>query len=311
MPGCLVLSGAAERFAEEIARAGDIDIPVEACTTVAEALHRYSGQSIVFGNPDLVAAVLPELPAVDWVQSTWAGVKPLCDIARRDYVLTGVKDVFGPQIAEYVLGYLLAYKLKVHERMARQRKREWYPASSGVLQGKRLGVMGTGSIGSHVSRTARSFGMKVTGLSRSGAPSPDFDHVEPVSQLHSFLEGLDFLVTTLPQTASTDKLLDRAALGKLPSHAYVINVGRGNVIDDDALVDALESDALAGAALDVFNEEPLAGDSRFWNAPNLTITAHIAAISHPSLIAPIFVDNYRRYVAGQPLAYVIDLDRGY
>ncbi len=311
MRGCLVLSGAAQRFAEEIARAGDIDIAVEACTTVAEALHRYSGQSIVFGNPDLVAAILPELPAVDWVQSTWAGVKPLCDIARRDFILTGVKDVFGPQISEYVMAYLLAHKLKVHERLARQRKREWYPAPSGVLQGKRLGVMGTGSIGAHVARTGRAFGMRVTGLSRSGAPSPDFDHVEPVSRLHDFLVGLDFLVTTLPQTDSTDRLLDRAALGKLPTHAYVINVGRGNVIDDDALVDALESDALAGAALDVFNEEPLPGDSRFWSAPNLTITAHIAAISHPSLIAPIFLENYRRFSNGEPLKFVIDLDKGY
>ena len=311
MPGCLVLSGAAERFAEEIARAGDIDIAVEACTTVAEALRRYSGQSIVFGNPDLVAAILPELPAVDWVQSTWAGVKPLCDIARRDYVLTGVKDVFGPQISEYVMAYLLAHKLKVHERMARQCKREWYPASSGVLHGKRLGVMGTGSIGAHVARTGRAFGMKLTGLSRSGAPLPDFNHVEPVSRLHDFLAGLDFLVTTLPQTDSTDRLLDRAALGKLPSHAYVINVGRGNVIDDDALVEALESGTLAGAALDVFNEEPLPCDSRFWSAPNLTITAHIAAISHPSLIAPVFLENYRRFSNGEPLKFVIDLDKGY
>lgn len=311
MSDCLIVSDAAREFAEEVLRIADVSIPLEACSSAKEALDKYSGQSILFGNPDMLAEVLPELPEVDWVQSTWAGVTPLTAIRRRDYTLTGVKDVFGPQIAEYVMGYLLAHELKVLERMEQQRKHKWYAKPSGVLQEKHLGVMGTGSIGSHIARTGRAFGMRVTGLNSAGAPSPDFDDVFPVSRLHRFLEGLDYLAAALPQTTRTDNLLDKDALARLPAHAYVINVGRGNALDDAALVEALQGNRLAGAALDVFDEEPIPEDSPLWNAPNLSITAHIAAISHPSLIAPIFVENYRHYVSGEPLKYVIDLDRGY
>ena len=118
-------------------------------------------------------------------------------------------------------------------------------------------------------------------------------------------------MVALPQTADTDNLLDAAALAKLPAQAYFINVGRSNVVDDGALIDALRNDRLAGAALDVFDEEPIPQDSPLWDTPNLSITAHIAAISHPSLIVPIFIENYRRYIKEQPLKYVIDFDAGY
>jgi phosphoglycerate dehydrogenase-like enzyme len=308
---CLIVSGAAREFAEELSRTADTPVSCEVCTSTSEALARYSGQSVLFGNPDMVASILPALPAVDWVQSTWAGVKPLTMIDRRDYVLTGVKEVFGPQISEYVMGYLLAHELRLLERMQQQHARNWFTKSSGVLQGKRLGVMGTGSIGSHVAQTARAFGVNVAGLNSSGAPSPAFDEVLPTAQLHDFLCGLDYLISTLPQTTSTDKLLDETAFAKLPSHAYFINVGRGNVLDDRALMDALQNDKLGGAALDVFDDEPLPQDSPLWDTPRLAVTAHIAAKSHPSLIVPIFLENFRRYRGGEPLKFAIDLDKGY
>jgi phosphoglycerate dehydrogenase-like enzyme len=311
MSGCLIVSGAAREFAEEISRTADFPVSFDVCTSPVDALEKYSGQRILFGNPDMVAAILADLPAVDWVQSTWAGVKPLTRIARRDYVLTGVKDVFGPQISEYVMGYLLAHELRVLERMRQQRLRNWFTSPSGVLQGKRLGILGTGSIGSHIARTASAFSIMVTGLNTSGTPSPAFDKVVPVSVLHDFLQGLDYLVSTLPQTTETDNLLDKAALAKLPSHAYLVNVGRGNVLDHAALIEALQNDKIGGAALDVFDEEPVPQDSPLWDTPGLSITAHMAAISHPSLIVPIFLDNYRRYCSGEPLKYVIDLDKGY
>lgn len=311
MSDCLIVSGAAREFADEIARTSDGSIAVDVCTSTDEALARYAGQSVLFGNPDMVAAILRDLPAVDWVQSTWAGVKPLTMIDRRDYVLTGVKEVFGPQISEYVMGYLLAHELRVLERAQQQHMHNWFAQPSGVLQGKRLGVMGTGSIGAHIARTARAFDVEVAGLNSAGVRSPDFDEVFPAAQLHDFLGGLDYLVSTLPQTASTDNLLDDAALARLPSHAYFINVGRGNVVDDRALMNALHSDELGGAALDVFDEEPIPKDSPLWDTPGLLITAHMAAISHPSLIVPIFLENYRRYSNGEPLKFVIDLGKGY
>jgi len=314
MKDCLIVSTQATAFAEEISRLsqnGDILVFPKACSSETEALENYAGQPILFGNPAMIAAILPEMPAIKWVQSTWAGVTPLTALDRRDYTLTGVKDVFGPQISEYVMGYLLAHELKVLERMEQQRQGKWFDVPSGVVHGKRMGVMGTGSIGAHIARTARVFGISTVGLNLSGEPSKAFDEVMPVTRLHEFLDGLDYLVSTLPQTESTDRLLDGAALKRLPAHAYFVNVGRGNVIDDVALVDALRNETLAGAALDVFDEEPIPQGSPLWHAPNVSISAHIAAISHPSLIAPIFVENYQRYHAGQPLNHVVDFDKGY
>lgn len=311
MPDCLIITAIADELAEEIARLADFPIAIKACTTAEQALAEYTDESVIFGNPDMIAEVLPKMWAVDWIQSTWAGVTPLMALDQRDYVLTGIKDVFGPQMSEYVIGYLLAHELKVVQRAEAQRAHNWYKTYSGTLQGKRLGVMGTGSIGRHIAKTATHFGVKVRGLSRSGAESPEFEQVLKVAQLHDFLEDLDYLVAALPQTSATDKLLDAAALAKLPAHAYFINIGRSNVVDDEALIDALRNNKLAGAALDVFNEEPIPRDSPLWDAPNLSITAHIAAVSHSSLIVPIFVENYRRYISEQPLKFVIDFDAGY
>jgi len=307
----MIIAAAAVEFAEEIARQADVPIPVKCCTSVEAARREYTDETIIFGNPDMLAEVLPNMPAVDWVQSTWAGITPLTAIERRDYVLTGIKDVFGPQISEYVIGYLLAHELRVLQRMDEQRARRWIETCSGTLEGKRLGIMGTGSIGRHIAKSAASFGMTVAGLSRSGAPTPDFETVMPVDRLHDFLERADYLVSILPRTAATGHLLDAAALAKLPAHAYFINVGRSNVVDDAALIDALKYGRMAGATLDVFDVEPVPQDSALWDTPNLTITAHIAAISHPHLIVPIFVENYRRYTNEEPLRYVIDIDAGY
>ena len=286
--GCLIVSDTAGSLVEEVERTASI--PVEACGSSAEALEKYAGQTILFGDPDMVAKILPKLP---------------------DYVLTGVKNVFGPQMTEYVLGYLLAHELRVVERARQQAARNWFDSPSGILHGKRLGIMGTGSIGAHIAGMARAFGLEVRGLSQSGTQSPDFDDVRPVEDLHNFLEGLDYLVSVLPATHGTTHLLDDVALAKLPPHAYFINVGRGNVVDDDALMDALNHGRLAGAALDVFDEEPVPADSPLWKTPNLMITAHIAAMSHPGLIVPIFIENYRRYCNNEPLKFVIDLDKGY
>lgn len=311
MSSCLIITAAAEEFADEIAAQRDSPLSVIPCTSAAKARAAYAGQTVLFGNPSMIAEVLADMPGVDWVQSTWAGVTPLMNHPRRDYVLTGVKDVFGPQMSEYVFGYLLAHELKIRERDAAQRRREWYTEHSGVLADKRLGVLGTGSIGRHIARTARTFDMQVSGFSRSGKAVPEFDNVFPVDRLHEFLGGVDYVVSTLPQTKETDNLLDAAALACLPKHAYFINVGRSNVINDKALVDALRSGQLAGAALDVFDEEPPPDDDPMWDTPNLSITAHIAAISHPSLIVPIFLENYRRYANDESLDYVIDFDAGY
>lgn len=311
MTDCLIITTLADEFAEEIPLLADFPIPIKACTSTKQALDEYTNETILFGSPAMIAEILPEMPTVEWVQSSWAGVTPLIALDRRDYVLTGIKNVFGSQMAEYVIGYLLAHELKVLQRMNAQHEHNWFREHSGTLEGKRLGIMGTGSIGQHIARAARHFGIKVTGLSRSGTPVSGFDNVLAVNALGDFLKESDYLVATLPQTTGTDNLLDAAALAKLPAHAYFINVGRSNVVDDTALIDALKNERLAGATLDVFDEEPIPKESPLWDTPNLSVTAHISAISHPLLIVPVFVENYRRYCEKQPLNYVVDFTTGY
>lgn len=311
MTDCIVLSEDASQLGREILRMSVALPTLCICRTVDEALHDYSGQEIVLGDPDLVAAAVDQWPEVKWVQSTWAGVTPLVKGVRRDYVLTNVRTAFGPQLTEYVFGYLLAHELRLLERSRRQQQREWYDRASGTLQGKRLAIMGTGSIGTAIATAAAQFDMQVVGLSRSGLATHGFVDVFSTGQIEQFLADADYLISTLPQTAATDGLLNEETLKQLPKHAYLINIGRGNVVDDSALVQCLRAGRLAGAVLDVFDEEPIAAESELWDTPNLLVTAHIAALSHASLIAPIFVDNYHRYMKQETLQNVVDWNLGY
>ena len=265
-------------------------------------------QPVLLGQPDLVAAALDSMPGLQWVQSTWAGVEALLQQPRRDFQLTGVKGVFGPLMAEYVFAYLLAYETKLLQRHRRQQQRNWWPRDSGTLAGKTLGIMGTGSIGGRIADTGRMFGMRVVGFSRSGAAAEGFDRLFASAELRDFLAEPDYLVGVLPGTPATDGLLDAAALSALPSHCYLVNVGRGNLIDETALLDALGRGQIAGA---VFRQEPLPKDSPLWETPNLTVTAHIAACSRPADIARLFEENYNCFLAGAPLRHRIDFERGY
>ncbi len=308
---CLIVTTLADVFADELSRLTDGGINGVACATAREARAAYTDETVLFGSPEMIAELIDELPSVDWVQSSWAGVRPLMDARRRNYRVTGVKGVFGSQMAEYTLGHILAHELRIAERRDKQRERHWWREPSGTLAGKRMGILGTGSIGSAIAGAARAFDIHVRGLNRSGEQADGFDQVFRTSGIDEFLNGLDYLISTLPDTPATRGLLDAQRISRLPAHALFINVGRSNVVDDDALRAALNEARLAAAVLDVFDVEPLPSTDPLWSTANLTITAHIAAISHPLLIVPIFVDNYRRYRAGEPLLHSVDFSRGY
>lgn len=311
MTDCLIVSSLANEYEQKLAEIENFDTSLTAVSTSEAALQEYRKQEIVFGDPDLIAPILSEMPDVKWVQSTWAGVLPFIKSDRRDYLLTGIKGVFGSQMSEFVIGYLLAHELRISAREQAQQDRRWFREPSGMLVGKRLGIMGTGSIGQHIAQTAVSFDMAVSGLSRSGSTQPGFDTVVSLSEINIFLSSIDYLVSTLPQTHDTDHLLNADTLALLNPNAVFINVGRSNVVDDDALITALERGMLAGAVLDVFDEEPLPDDSPMWTTPNLRVTAHISAVSRPSLVVPIFVENLSRYRSQRPLNYVVDFEVGY
>jgi phosphoglycerate dehydrogenase-like enzyme len=307
----LVLTPDAAEYLPHLDRLHGASYSLAAASTANEALHLDRPFDIILGQPDQAAALLASGAAVSWVQSTWAGVTPLLELGRDDYVLTGVKDTFGPQISEYVFGYLLAREIKLLERLGRQAHKHWWQEPSGTLCGKTLGVMGCGSIGSHVGRTGRHFGMQTVGLSRSGREADGFDRVYSVESLPGFLARPDFLVCALPETPETRGLLGAREFALMKPGCFLVNVGRGSLIDEKALIDALEDGRLAGAALDVFSEEPLPEDSALWHAENALVTAHIAAKSRPADIARIFLANLERFRQGAPLEYLIDFDLGY
>lgn len=267
---------------------------------------------VVLGEPSLVRQALSQLTGVRWVQSTWAGVEPLLDPSlRRDYTLTNARGVFGPQMSEYVFGYMVAHERLMFEKYVSQRAGRWDPKPPGTLRGKQIGLLGVGSIGAALAATAKHFGMRVKGYTRASEGCPDVDAYFHGDDRVSFAADLDYMVSVMPNTAGTRWLVDAALLAALPARAVFINPGRGSVVDEAALADALQNGRLAGAVLDVFQDEPLPADHIFWRTPNVIITSHTAALSVPEDIAPVFIDNYRRWASGEALRYRVDFEAGY
>lgn len=302
----LTLTSDADEYRTYLAH---LDCTIDFATSPDAVDHIYD---ILLAQPDLAAEYLKRGGTPQWIQSTWAGVTPLLDSARsRDITVTGVKGVFGQQIAEYVFAYLLEDIRDTRRSYTDQLQRTWQPFLPGTLRDRHLVIAGTGSIGQHIARTARSFAMRVTGVSRTGTAEVDFDQVHPATNLAEIVQDADYLLLVLPDTRSTHNLIDNDVLNALPPHAMLINVGRGATLDTAAVLDALSNGRLRRAVLDVFPEEPLSPDSELWLCPNLVITPHIAAESIPADIAAIFLRNLDRYREGRVLEFTVDLQQGY
>jgi len=307
----LILSRHADAYRELVAAARLPDLRITTASTALNVEPTAAAADLVLGEPSLIREALPRLTDLRWVQATWAGVEPLLDpTLRRDYLLTNARGVFGSLMSEYVFGYLLAHERKIFEKRASQQAGKWDPAHPGTLRGKAIGLLGVGSIGAALARTAKHFGMQVKGYTRGSRGCPDVDAYFHGDRA-AFAADLDYLVSIVPNTAATARLVDATLLAALPPRAIFVNPGRGGVVDEAALADALQSGRLAGAVLDVFQQEPLPPDHVFWRTPNVLITSHTAALSMPADIAPVFIDNYRRLVSGQPLRYRVDFEAEY
>ena len=303
MPKLILLSRDADEYQKRIeaARLPDLEFTSDPAQS-----------DIALGEPKLIQEALPRLSRLKWAQAIYAGVEPLVDPAqRRDYTLTNARGVFGELMSEYVFGYLLFHEKKILERMKAQQSNQWQRTESGVLRGKTLGLLGVGSIGAHLAETAKHFKMIVRGYTRKSETSAQVDEYYHGEDLLKFAAGLDYLVSVLPRTEDTNRIVDSKLLKALPPHAFFINVGRGNSVDEPALVKALQEGELAMAVLDVFDQEPLPEDHPFWKTPNLYMTFHTSAISYPEDITKLFVENYQLYVEGKPLKYVVDFQKGY
>ena len=303
MPKLLILSRDADAYRKliESAQLPDLEFSSDPAET-----------DIALGEPKLIRDTLPALSRLKWAQAIYAGVEPLVESGqRRDYILTNARGVFGALMSEYVFGYLLFHEKKILDRLAAQQSMRWQRAESGMLRGKTLGLLGVGSIGTHLASTAKHFGMTVRGYTRNSETSAQVDRYYHGDDLLQFVDGLDYLVSVLPRTEDTNKIVNRELLEVLPSHAVLVNVGRGNAVDEPALVQALNEGKIAAAVLDVFEQEPLPEGHPFWTTPKLYMTFHTSAISYPEDLTKVFIENYQLYVDGKPLKYVVDFAKGY
>ena len=308
----LILSDNAPEYARHLAEFELPGLEIYVARDEQQAIPLLDQADIILGKPALTAPLLDRATKLEWLQSTFAGVEPLCASGlRADYTLTGVKDVFGPLMSEYVFAYILALERHLFTTRDNQFSQHWRAIPYRGLSEITIGICGLGSIGRAIVGTAAHFQMHVLGLSRSGSAVPAVERVFAVGDIAELAGQVDYLVVVLPDTRETRGLIDRAVLQALRPSSVLINVGRGSSVDEQALIDALRQGRLRAAVLDVFQQEPLPGDSPLWALDNVYITPHNAAVSFARDIVRIFERNYRRFVSAEPLQYVIDFERGY
>jgi phosphoglycerate dehydrogenase-like enzyme len=267
------------------------------------------------------ASVLDHLiaraPRLEWIHSFSAGVDRVATPSVREHGLkvTNARGVFSRPIAEYVVMWCLAIARRLPQLLELQRERTWQPLRGRELASLTLGVVGYGSIGSELARLVAPFGTQVVATRRR----PELGGQEPNVQLlgHDQLDELlgvsDVVVVAAPLTESTAGMIGAPQLQAMRQGAWLINIARGRLLDELALRRALESGWIAGAVLDVFNEEPLPADSPLYATPNLHVTPHTSWSSDRVVerSVDLFVDNLRRFVSGQPLENLVDLEAGY
>lgn len=266
---------------------------------------------IILSEPDLVAGFIDQCLSLQWVQSTWAGNNKLQHHPKRNYILTGVKGIFAQQMREYVMAYILYFQRHIASFKNLQKNMTWKTLPLGTLEGKTLGIMGLGSIGLEVAKTAQHFGMCIKAITRNSQELEDVNYY-PTSELYTFAKDCDYIVNLLPQTQQTEGLCNSKFFNNMKNSAIFINAGRGSIIDhEQTLVDALQNKQIFAAVLDVFVNEPLAADSKLYTAPNCYITNHTAAMSQPKRVFGVFLQNLERFTQQQTLLYQHDFQRGY
>ena len=308
----LVISEDSKIYAEMITELDFADLDLIACDNVEDAKKYVEDCNIILGEPVLIAPILEAAKKLQWIQSAWAGTDALVSSSQwTDYVLTGVKGVFGSQISEYVFAYILALERNVFEVYENQKNRVWKNIPYEGLDERLIGVCGLGSIGRHVAKMAGNFGMKVWGYKRTYEEMTEVDRVFSETDFQEFLANPDYIVITLPNTPKTFHLFDYNAFLTMKNSAVLINVGRGSVVNENSLIQALEEKLIGGSILDVFEKEPLPEETPLWSMPNVIITPHNSATSFPKDIIKIFSENYRRFVEKRPFQHVIEFSRGY
>jgi len=278
---------------------------------------------VLLCNPVIPPDIIERAPGLKWIQLSSAGIDRLAEtpLANSHVTLTTASGIHSGTISEWVIGGMIALAKGFPNALRAQAQAAWQPYWPESLEGKTVGIIGAGHIGSQVGRVAKAMGMRVIGSRRSiekrvagaNAGEPEIDELVPATDLHYILAKSDFVVVATPLTPETRGLIGEAELAAMKSSAYLLNIARGAVIDEPAMIDALKEHRIAGAALDVFSQEPLPPESELWGLDNVIMTPHISGgmPDYMERVVGLFAANLRRYLAGDPLANVFDPARGY
>ena len=292
---------------------------IRCASSVDELRRQLPGAEVMLGWNFRAASLREAWTAVDdlrWIHWAGAGVDAaLFDELRESEIqLTNARGVFDQPIAEWVLGMIIAFAKRFPETMACQARAEWQHRLSEKVAGKRALVVGVGSIGRAIGRLLRAVGMRVEAIGRSARDGgSDFETIHAIDELHARLADADYVVLITPLTEQTRGLFGADEFAAMKSGARFINVGRGALVVEDALLDALNQGEIAGAALDVFVHEPLPPQSAFWNARNCIVSPHMSGdyAEFEDTMAEQFIDNWRRYRAGEKLFNLVDKRLGF
>jgi phosphoglycerate dehydrogenase-like enzyme len=250
-----------------------------------------------------------------WIHSSGAGVDAVLfpELVASDVVLTNSRGIYDRAIAEYVLGLMLVFAKDLWTTADLQRRREWRYRETELVADRRVLIVGAGGIGRAIARLARAAGMRPEAVARTGRTDPELGRITPVAKLHDVLGEADYVVIAAPLTPETRGLFDAAAFRRMKPTARLINIGRGAIVDEAALAGALRARRIAGAALDVFMQEPLPEAHPFWDLPGLVVSPHMCGDYHgwTRAVADLFVENYLRWRRGEPLLNVVDKRLGY
>ncbi len=296
-------------------RAVDPRVQVFSVTDRSQGVELASAADVMVGW-DIPREVVQRAGRLRWIHSTAAGVDQLLhpEVYERDIVVTSSSGIHQP-LVEHVFAFLLALHRRLHVAVRLQLQRRWDRRRivGDEVAGKTLGILGLGTIGRDIASRAGAFGMRVVGTKRTPAPVPGVERVLPPEGLPEVLRESDAVVVTLPLTPQTRGLLGEAEFRMMKPSAIFINVGRGPIVQEAALVRALREGWIAAAALDVFEHEPLPADSPLYDLENVILTPHVSGTSPRYLdrAVPLFCENLRRFLAGQPLLNLVDKERGY
>lgn len=289
---------------------------VEAYASMRDALpHLADADAVAMWGFQDAEPVLQAGPRIRWVHSLSDGVEKLLtpSMMARDITLTNSHGVHDKAVSEHTMAFLLAWAHRLHEAVRHQDAHEWKRPKGDILYKKRLLIAGFGDIGRAVAEKAKVFGMTVAAVKRSRTDELFADEVYSTEDIMTALPSADVIVAALPATPDTDHFFDAEKFAAMKEGAFFINIARASVVDEAALISALQSGHLAGAALDVFSKEPLPADHPFWDMKNVLMTPHTASMTRDfwDRLLDLLQDNFAAWSLGQPLLNVVDKKKGY